>query len=222
MVKQSDGLVRRAAVHGALADPHRLQIVDALWQSDLTPGELARMTGLSTSLLAFHLRALDAVGLIDRHQSQGDRRRRYIGLRPGPLRELGRQVRTVSGTVLFVCTHNSARSQLAAALWRDAGGLADSAGADPATEVHPLARRVARQHDLDLLDARPRAYGDVDVVPALVVSVCDRARESDLPFDSPRVHWSVPDPVGGALTDFEAAFDDIAGRVERLSSGLAA
>ena len=198
-------------------------MVDALWASDLMPSELGEVTGLSSNLLAFHLDVLEEAGLIVRHRSQGDRRRRYVALRSDRLGRLGVVGPVPKGLVLFVCTHNSARSQLAAALWqRRTGGTALSAGTEPAEQVHPLAVAVGKGHGLDLGGVVPRSYEQVEAEPSLVVSVCDRARESGLPFDVPLVHWSVPDPAGGKRRDFEQAFALIAERVDRLAGQAAA
>lgn len=219
-----DGVERRATVHRALGDVHRLTMVDALWTSDRTPSELRELTRLPSNLLAFHLEVLEQAQLISRHRSQGDGRRRYVSLNPASIGDLvARPLRTLSGPVLFVCSYNAARSPLAAALWTATTGAPSlSAGTAPAETVHPSAVRVARAHGLDLSGARPRPYGEVEVEPGLVVSVCDRARESDLPFDAPLLHWSVPDPVGGGRSDFERAFAMIEQRVERLAGSVAA
>lgn len=216
-------LDERAAVYRALGDEHRLAIVDALRLSDRTPTELQELTGLPSNLLAFHLDALEQVGLIERHRSQGDGRRRYVSLRHDTLARVGDTSQLQAGLVLFVCTHNSARSQLASALWAArTGGPSMSAGTDPAPAVHPLAVEVAGAHGLDLSGARPRSYHEVDVDPQLVVSVCDRARESGLVFDAPLLHWSVADPAGGDRDAFQAAFDEISRRVDLLAERVAA
>jgi len=208
-------------MHAALADPHRLAIVDALALSDRTPRELADLVDAPTNLLAHHLGVLADAGLIERRVSGGDRRRRYVVLRPEALEGLlPGDVRVHRGIVLFVCTHNSARSQVAAALWRArTGGPAESAGADPASRVHPLAVRAAHRLGLELSGATPRGYEAVAVSPALVVSVCDRAREGGIPFEAPVLHWSVTDPVAdGRRAAFTAAFAEIERRVERLAA----
>lgn len=215
----------RVAVHRALADPHRLQIVDLLRCSDLTPTELRSATGLASNLLAFHLDTLETTGVVTRHSSRGDARRRYVSLRADTIDEaLARDVATVdAGPVLFVCTHNAARSQLAAALWRRHGRSGQSAGRNPATRVHPLAVRIGERHGLDLSRAQPRGYDAVDVRPALVVSVCDLAREAEPPFDAPLAHWSIPDPTEvGTLAAFEGAFEQLQHRIERLLGQVAA
>lgn len=216
-------LRQRAALHRALGDEHRLAILDALQLSDRTPTELRGLTGLPSNLLAFHLDALERVSLIARQRSQGDRRRRYVTLRPTTGDGLDGGEPLPGELVLFVCTHNSARSQLAAALWTQRTGLpSSSAGTEPAEAVHPLAIEVARAHGLDLSRAQPRRYADLPTGPALVVSVCDRAREFGLPFDAPLLHWSVRDPAGGGRADFEVAYETIRGRIDRLARQVAA
>ena len=125
--------------------------------------------------------------------------------------------------VLFVCSHNSARSQFAAALWADRTGReAESAGREPAARVHPLAIDAARPFGLDLSEAIPKGYEAVSRPPDLVVSVCDQAREAGFPFAVPIVHWSIPDPVASGNPDaFRVAFADIAERVDRLAPATA-
>jgi protein-tyrosine-phosphatase len=208
-------------MHAALGDPHRLAIVDALALSDRTPRELADLVDVPSNLLAHHLGVLSEAGLIERRVSAGDRRRRYVVLRPEALDGLlPAAAATPQGIVLFVCTHNSARSQVAAALWRArTGEPAESAGRDPAPRVHPLAVRAARRLGLDLSDASPRGYEAVGIHPALVVSVCDRAREGGIPFEAPALHWSVADPVvDGRQASFTRAFAEISRRVDRLAA----
>ncbi len=218
-------LEARARRHHALSDVHRLTVVDELSLSDRTPSELLAVTGLSSNLLAFHLDVLEAAGLISRHASQGDGRRRYVTLEADPFAgiETPSRLALPDGPVLFVCSGNSARSQLAAAAWvQRTGRPAVSAGATPARQVHPKAIAVARRHGLDLSDARPRGYDEVDVVPSLLVSVCDRAREGGWPFEVPALHWSVPKPTSGGVTEFERAWAQISRRVDRLAEATAA
>lgn len=221
---QAEGsLEDRAAVHAALGEPHRLAIVDALRLTDRSPTELVERTGLASNLLAFHLDALEEVGLITRRRSQGDARRRYATLRWEVLAGVElRPPRMAAGTLVFACTHNAARSQLAEAIWRRrAGGRVASAGRRPADEVHPLAVEVAAAHGLDLSGQRPRGYGQVEIEPDLVVSVCDRAWEAGLPWSGRRLHWSVPDPSEGDRDDFEAVFDDLERRIVHLAEATA-
>ena len=196
---------QRARLHAALGEEHRLGIVEELAVSDRSPSELARRLELPTNLLAHHLDVLDEVGLIERFISAGDRRRRYVRLLRGPLGDLGVTTARPAGTVLFVCSHNSARSQLAAALWRDrTGGNASSAGTHPSERVHPGAVAAGKRAGLDLADARPRLL-QPPLTAELVVTVCDRAHE-ELDPEPGWWHWSLPDPV---LTGTDEAFDAV-------------
>lgn len=212
---------QRARVHAALGDVARLSIVDRLLVGDCSPGEVGRLLGLPTNLVAHHLGVLEAAGLVRRTPSEGDRRRTYLRLIPATLSGLLRPHLAAAARVVFVCTHNSARSQLAAALFQERSPVpAASAGTQPADRVHPRAVRVARRHGLDLSDALPVHIDDVLEAGDLVISVCDRAHESLRPAPS-GLHWSVPDPAL-VNTDraFELAFADIATRIDRLVPAL--
>lgn len=211
----------RAQVFAALGDPHRLAIAEELGRSDRTPAELAGLVGLPSNLLAHHLNILEAAGLVERRRSEGDGRRRYLVLRPFAV-SIGRTGPRPRGTVLFVCSRNSARSQFAAALWQArTGEPAQSAGHTPASRIHPLAVRAADEHGLDLTGAIPKGFQHITGNPDLVVTVCDVANEGDLPFSGERKHWSIPDPVGGGrISAFRSAFEEILMRVERLGEDL--
>lgn len=217
-------LAERARVHAALGDPARLRIVDALVLSDRTFQQLADAAGLRGNAAAHHLDVLEIAGLIERSVSEGDHRRRYVRLRRDTLEELGPPIphQPQPGVVLFVCTHNSARSQFAAALWKArTGGNAQSAGTMPADLVHPRAVRAASSLGIDLTGAVPHGYDAITAEPDLVVSVCDRAREAGIPFEAPSLHWSVPDPVlVGTMGAFRSAFADVSKRVEGLAASL--
>ena len=211
---------RRAARHRALGDVHRLAIVDALRHTDLAPSELSEATGLASNLVAFHLNTLEDAGVVVRTASQGDGRRRYVRLVPGlPVEPSGRAL--TAERVLFVCTRNASRSQLGAALWTARTGRpASSVGREPASAVDPLTVAVAREHGLDLSGAVPHGYDAVTETPDLVITVCDRAGEAQLPVRGvPRLHWSVPDPVGGSRADVEAAHRDLELRIHALVAG---
>lgn len=206
----------RVDVHHALADPVRLDVVDALRLTDRSPSELGELLGLPSNLLAHHLDVLEAAGVVRRRVSQGDRRRRYVTLVvEDPL--AGPALPVPPARVLFVCSRNAARSQLAGALWTEATGRpAASAGATPADRVDPGAVAVATRHGLVLDGARPRGFDEVEGPVDLVVSVCDRAREQGIPIDAPALHWSVTDPAGGGPEDYQAAFDHLRSRIQRL------
>jgi len=208
----------RASAHAALGDQRRLLIVDHLAAGDHTVAELADLVGMRGNLLAHHLDVLDDAGLIERRVSQGDHRRRYVSLRWGRLPTTSVRPPLDRHTIAFVCTHNSARSQFAAALWESVtGNAAASAGAYPASRVHPTAVRVASELGVDLSAAAPSGYEDLPDVD-LVVSVCDRAREGELPTAAEHVHWSVPDPVAvGTVPAFRSAFQEITNRIEHFA-----
>ena len=213
-------LTRRAAVHAALADPARLLISDTLLAGDASPSELAAMLAMPSNLLAHHLRVLERAGIIARRRSEGDHRRTYLRLTFGPPDLLAAIPKRDARRVLFVCTANSARSHLAAALWRRASGVtAASAGTHPAAQIDPGAVAAARRHLLPMRLSRPRHFGEVHQDGDLIVTVCDQAREEL--GAKVQVHWSVPDPVpAGDPTSFDAAITELSRRVERLAPRL--
>jgi ArsR family transcriptional regulator, arsenate/arsenite/antimonite-responsive transcriptional repressor / arsenate reductase (thioredoxin) len=197
---------QRAERHAALGDPLRLAIVDELMSSDRSPVELRRRLGL------------ESVGLINRSRSSGDGRRRYVHLIPSALSGLTPGHRVAPQRALFVCSRNSARSQLAAALWRSmTAAAAECAGTHPADRVHPGAAAAARRAGLELADATPRALRDVPVVPQLVVTVCDQAHEELNPPDR-WLHWSIPDPViAGKARAFDATVAELRDRIHSIT-----
>jgi protein-tyrosine-phosphatase len=217
MSAELSDVAARAKVHAALGDVARLAIVDRLTVSDASPGEIGRLLGLPTNLVAHHLAVLESAGLVTRARSEGDRRRTYLRLVPTVLVGLERAVLPAAGRVVFVCTHNSARSQLAAALLATRTSVPTaSAGTRPAGRVHPRAVRVGRRHGLRLGHARPTHVADVVRAGDLLISVCDQAHEH-LTFAVPRLHWSVPDPVRVDTDEaFESAYAELSDRIDRL------
>jgi len=205
-------------MHAALGDPLRLAIVDELTISDRSPKELGERLGIASNLLAHHLDVLDDVGLISRVSSAGDGRRKYVQLTRGALAGLHATAAPEATTVLFLCTHNSARSQLAAALWSArTGEQAHSAGTHPADQVHPGAMAAARRAGLLLQGAVPTLVGTIP--PATqVVTVCDRVHE-ELSPDPTWWHWSIPDPTRAAT---EAAFDAVVAELDARIGALSA
>jgi ArsR family transcriptional regulator, arsenate/arsenite/antimonite-responsive transcriptional repressor / arsenate reductase (thioredoxin) len=210
-------LESRAQRHAALGDPIRLAIVEELALSDRAPVELRELVGLESNLLAHHLDVLESVGMINRSRSSGDGRRRYVHLLRDSLRDLSPGRKVVPARALFVCTRNSARSQIAAALWRSiTGAPADSAGTHPATRVHPGAIAAAKRAGLDISESMPRTLDRVGKLPGIVVTVCDQAHEELAPDDS-WLHWSVPDPVSvGGRAAFDAALAELSQRIAVL------
>ena len=240
----------RAAKHAALGDPTRLEIVDLLTLGDLSPTELQQRLGISSNLLAHHLGLLEREGIVGRRRSEADRRRSYVRLVPHGLEGLAPTSAASPRRVVFVCTANSARSQLAEAIWmqsawaqapeaqktgaqntdaQKAGAQntvrscripAASAGIRPAEAIEPGAIETARRHGLVLPSRAPRHVEDVIEDEDCVITVCDTAHE-ELPTMGGGLHWSVPDPVPiGTEAAFDAAFEDIAQRIGELGRRL--
>ena len=214
-------LEARARKHAALADPARLRMVDLLTLGDLSPTQLREQVGVPSNLLAHHLNVLEREGIVSRGRSEGDGRRTYVTLIPDALPNLRPAIAARAERVVFVCTANSARSQLAQVLWNESSDIpALSAGTHPADRVAPGALKVAGRHGLSLDGMVPRLVDDVVEDADFIVTVCDRAHEE---YPAHAVHWSVPDPLR-VDTDaaFEAAFADLASRVTRLAPSLRA
>jgi ArsR family transcriptional regulator, arsenate/arsenite/antimonite-responsive transcriptional repressor / arsenate reductase (thioredoxin) len=212
----TDELNRRAAIHAALGEPARLAIVDDLSVSDRSPKELGSRLGLPSNLLAHHLDVLEGAGLVTRVASAGDARRKYVRLVHGLLVEIAAvRPEPVGGEMYFVCTRNSARSQLAAAMWSARTGRSSrSAGTQPANRVHPGAIKAARRAGLVLDDAVPRP---IVLGPGThVVTVCDQAHEALRPGND-WWHWSIPDPVAnGRAAAFDAVVADLDARITTI------
>ena len=210
------GIAARAAMHAALGEPARLMIVDELVVSDRSPKELGELLSIPSNLLAHHLDVLEQAGLITRSTSAGDGRRKYVRLVHGPAPAAGLGAPAPRGEMLFLCSHNSARSQLAAAMWTARiGRVASSAGTRPAARVHRGAVAAARRVGLSLGDAVPRHVGEVPK-GAQVVTVCDMAHEELAP--SPHWwHWSIADP---AETGDARAFDAVVKELDRRISAV--
>ena len=206
-------LERRARTHAALADPARLGIVDLLAIGDRSPTQLREALGITSNLLAHHLGVLEQAGLVSRRRSDGDGRRSYVTLQADPLDRLVEPTALAASRIVFVCTANSARSQLAQAVWNATSDIpATSAGTHPAEALAPGAVEVAGAHGLDLSSAVTTRFVPSGRGDDLVITVCDQAHEE---LGGSSAHWSVPDPVRGATAEaFEAAFADIARRVE--------
>ena len=128
--------------------------------------------------------------------------------------------------VLFLCTHNSARSQMAEGLLRELGGSgfeAHSAGTE-ATHVRPLAIRAMEEIGIDIGAQRSKTLDEYAGQPFdLVVTVCDEAREACPYFPGARaqIHWSLPDPSKATGTEesrlavFRGVRDELRRRIGR-------
>ena len=213
---------QRAVKHASLSDAARLHVVDLLASSDRSSTELQAVLGIGSNLLAHHLKVLEHAGLISRHRSEADRRRSYVRLVPGAFDLLSPVPRDCAERVVFVCTANSARSQLAAALWRQASRVPVlSAGTHPADRVDPGAVDTARRHGLEFTPITPVGLDEVRLRSDLIITVCDSAHEELDGADA--LHWSVPDPVRTGTQDaFDTAFDDLVGRINDFAPRITA
>ena len=131
----------------------------------------------------------------------------------------------VQERVLFVCTHNSARSQMAEALLRDAAGVrfaVASAGTAP-TRIHPLAVQVMGERGISLASSYAKSLAEVGTAWDYVITVCDAAFEQcpDYPAKTCRLHWGVEDPsreTGSPVQDlaiFRRVRDELSGRINQ-------
>lgn len=220
--ERTDETERRAATHAALGDAARLHIVDLLTLGDLSPTEIRLALGMPANLVTHHLNVLESVGLVSRSRSEADKRRSYVHLTSEALRDLTPGASARADRVLFVCTANSARSQLAAALWQQHSTIPSaSGGTHPADRIDPGAIAAAGRHDLALADESPHAFNDVRSPTDFVITVCDNAHEElgatgDL-------HWSIPDPVRlGTAAAFDTTYAELQRRISDLAPRLAA
>jgi protein-tyrosine-phosphatase len=215
-----ESLAVRASKFAALAEPARLRIVDLLALGDLSPTEIQLALGMGSNLVAHHLSVLQRAGILSRSRSESDGRRNYVRLVPGAFDRLAPEPISAPARVVFVCTANSARSQMAEALWRERSDVpVASAGNRPASEVNPGAVRAAARHGVGIRATTPRATGDVLRSGDFVITVCNRAHEELAGADD--LHWSIPDPAAPATDEaFDEAFRDIRLRVDELVSRL--
>jgi len=216
-------LQRRSEAFAAIADPSRLQVVDLLTLGDLAPSEIAAELGMTSSLVAFHLRVLQARGIVRRVASEGDRRRSYMQFIPEVFESMEPAPVRVSGKVIFICTANSARSQLAEALWSTVSDVpAVSAGTDPGAAVHPAATVAARRHGFAISPAaHPKTLDAVYQEGDYLISVCDRAHEQLSGRDD--AHWSMPDPAAAATpAAFDRTVTDLRSRMARFAPRVVA
>lgn len=209
--------------------PLRWRLLAELARSDRVVSELTDLIGEPQNLVSYHLAKLRDAGVVSTRRSSADRRDAYYtvdlarvselmsatggalhpGLRLIPPSRGGALPGSVK--VLFLCTGNSARSQMAEALIRvrSNGTIeAHSAGSRP-KPLHPNAVRVMREaHDIDLTG---HASKHMDVFANQrfdwVISLCDRVREvcPEFPHQPQTVHWSIVDPAAGHADD-EASY----------------
>jgi ArsR family transcriptional regulator, arsenate/arsenite/antimonite-responsive transcriptional repressor / arsenate reductase (thioredoxin) len=216
------------AVFQLAGHPLRWRLLRELAWGDRRVGELAGSLGEPQPLVSYHLRRLRAAELVAVRRSSFDGRDNYYSLdllrcdelladagaalHPGlrgslrpstAARQLSRRPR-----VLFLCTGNSARSQIAEALLHElSGGAVEafSAGSLP-KPLHPNAARVMRERGIDISGSRPKHF---DMFSRrrfdYVISLCDRMREVCPEFrgEPQTIHWSIPDPASEPGSDAE-------------------
>jgi protein-tyrosine-phosphatase len=224
--------------------PLRWQLLAELARSDRQVRELTGLVGAPQNLVSYHLGRLRAARLVAMRRSSADGRDAYYridlarcreslaavggALHPGlalvpPQDRAGagaaRRVRRPS--VLFLCTGNSTRSQMAEALLRTIAGDAvevHSAGSHP-KDVHLDAVRVMRERGIDIGAQRSKPLAQFARRRFdYVITLCDRVREvcPDFPGGPERIHWSVADPSLEGETDAEryAAFQRTVADIE--------
>jgi protein-tyrosine-phosphatase/DNA-binding transcriptional ArsR family regulator len=234
---------------GLVAHPLRWRLLQELVASDRAVWELTQSVDEPQNLVSYHLRQLREGGLVSARRSSADRRDTYYAVdlarcrgelqaaggalhpalalvpaapvRP-PVRRSGRRPR-----VLFLCTGNSARSQIAEALLEhmsDGTVEAVSAGSNP-KPLHPNAVRVMRKRGIDISSNRTK-HLDEFLAQRFdrVITLCDRVREvcPEFPAQPQLVHWSVPDPAleGSTTRASYPAFERTAAELETRISFL--
>ena len=231
-----------------VAEPLRWQLMCELARSDRRVSELTDLSGKPQSLVSYHLRELRNAGLVSGRRSSADGRDSYYridvarcgrllcatgaALHPGLRLELRpREFHPVAARrslkVLFLCTGNSARSQIAEALLEERSGHtvgARSAGSHPKV-LHPNAVRVLADRGIDISGRTTKHLRRFTRMRFdRVITLCDRVREvcPEFPHHPVLTHWSIPDPALEADSDdatypaFERTAQEIEARIEFL------
>ena len=233
--------------------PLRWRLLSELGRSDRMVHELTGLLGRSQNLVSYHLGKLRDARLVSTRRSSADGRDAYytvdltrigellaatgVNLHPGlrltPPPPDTTRPGAVRARVLFLCTGNSARSQMAEALARarSVGVVeAHSAGSHP-KPLHPNAVRVMHQeHGIELAGQRSKhlsvfAQQRFD----RVISLCDRVREvcPEFPGHPETIHWSIPDPAARQGEDeasypaFQQTAAELETRIRFLVAALA-
>ena len=206
--------------------------------SDRAVWELTELVDEQQSLVSYHLRKLRDGGLVQSRRSAADGRDTYYAI---DLAACGRELQAAAGSlhpalalepaappprrhrarVLFLCTGNSARSQIAEALIEHMSGgaiKAASAGSAP-KPLHPNAVRVMKRRGIDISTNRTKHLAEfVTQRFDVVITLCDRVREvcPEFPSHPQLVHWSIPDPAREAPTNRASypAFERTAAELE--------
>jgi ArsR family transcriptional regulator, arsenate/arsenite/antimonite-responsive transcriptional repressor / arsenate reductase (thioredoxin) len=217
--------------------PVRWRLLRELARSDRRVGELIALVGQPQSLVSYHLGRLRGGSLVSMRRSSADGRDSYYSL---DLARCGESLAAAGGAlhpglalapvevaldglerpirILFLCTGNSARSQMAEAFARQLGGAAIeaySAGSHPKA-VRPEAVRAMHEHGIDLQGSRAKHLDEFAGQRFdYVVTLCDRVREvcPEFPGEVELIHWSIPDPAAGEDVAYEA-FERTAREIE--------
>ncbi|MEY2460455.1 MAG: ArsR family transcriptional regulator, arsenate/arsenite/antimonite-responsive transcriptional, partial [Acidimicrobiaceae bacterium] len=233
------GSTQPPEILGLLSDPLRWQLVVELGRSDRRVGELVQLVGKPQNLVSYHLAELRRTGIVSARRSSADGRDVYyradlfrsrdllgeagLSLHPGlslaPSPPTAVERRRARQRLLFLCTGNSARSQIAEALvvHRSAGSIeARSAGSHP-KPLHPNAVRVMAERGIDISDRRTKsltryARNRFD----RVITLCDKVREvcPEFPGAPIAAHWSIADPAGDSDKATYPAFQHVADEIE--------
>jgi protein-tyrosine-phosphatase/DNA-binding transcriptional ArsR family regulator len=232
-----------------VAHPLRWQLLRELVQSDRAVWELTQLLDEPQSLVSYHLRQLRDGGLVFARRSSADGRDSYYALDlsacqealqaaggalhpalwlvPAPPAGRPRRQSRRRPRVLFLCTGNSARSQIAEALierMSDGKVEAASAGSHP-KPLHPNAVRVLEKRGIDISANRTKHLDEfLSRRFDMVITLCDRVREvcPKFPSHPQLVHWSIPDPNFEGPTDRDSypAFERTATELETRISFL--
>jgi len=226
-----------------VAHPVRWRLLRELARSDRAVRELTELLGEPQNLVSYHLRQLRDGGLVSARRSSADGRDSYYAVDLERCRDewettggaLHPALRLPSASttppahsmrrhrrVLFLCTGNSARSQIAEALLTEmsAGQVeAASAGSNP-KPLHANAVRVMRKRGIDISENRTKHLDEfLGRRFDTVITLCDRVREvcPEFPSHPELVHWSVPDPALEGPTNRASypAFERTAAELER-------
>jgi protein-tyrosine-phosphatase/DNA-binding transcriptional ArsR family regulator len=227
--------------------PLRWRLLSELARSDRRVGELCELAGRRQSLVSYHLRQLRDGGLVSMHRSAADGRDSYYvvdlarcgellssagaSLHPALALTPRSRARRERGAplvrVLFLCTGNSARSQIAEVLAEQLSGgavSAASAGSHP-KPLHPNAVRVMRERGIDISGRHSKHLSEfTEQRFDYVISLCDRVREvcPEFPGGPELIHWSIPDPAREPGSDQETlpAFERTASELRTRISFL--
>jgi protein-tyrosine-phosphatase len=237
------------AILGLIGEPLRWQLLTELGRSDRRVGELVQRIGKPQNLVSYHLSELRNAGLDHARRSSADRRDVYysadlilcrdllgraglalhpgIRLTPASPGQVGAP--RTRARVLFLCTGNSARSQIAEALLQHRSRhTARSAGSHP-KPLHPNAVRVMAERGIDIAGNTTKPFTRFTRARFdRVVTICDKVREvcPEFPGTPITSHWSIADPAADGDTDdatypaFRRVADELEARVDLLIADL--